>query len=224
MKKFYSAIGVLVLLSILASGAILLLSPDIIPVHYNAAGEVDRMGSKFEMLIFPGFGLSITASLIFLHKNMRKKNAPEAEQKILLGTAIFELILFNALGLFFGIAGIRYGGAGVTMRPELIIPFTGMGAGVMLIFLGCMMPRAGRNALFGLRTKWSMANDRVWEKSQRFGGLSAAVCGLVTIALAATVRGRWTIMALGAAALVWVTACVIASYCYWKRDRAEHGE
>ena len=28
--------------------------PDKIPAHYNAAGEVDRWGSKYEMLIFPG--------------------------------------------------------------------------------------------------------------------------------------------------------------------------
>ena len=34
--------------------------PDQVPGHYNAQGEVDRMGSKFELLLLPGIGLFMT--------------------------------------------------------------------------------------------------------------------------------------------------------------------
>ena len=27
--------------------------PDTVPLHYNAAGEIDRWGSKYESLLFP---------------------------------------------------------------------------------------------------------------------------------------------------------------------------
>ena len=33
--------------------------PDEVPAHYNASGEVDRWGSKYELFILPGIGLFI---------------------------------------------------------------------------------------------------------------------------------------------------------------------
>ncbi len=218
MKKLYYAIGALLIISIISTSVILILSPDVIPAHYNAAGEVDRFGSKYENLIFPGFAVLMVGIFLLILKHQRKKNVPEMEQKVLLGAAIFSLILFNAIGLFFGIAAINYSNNPIKMTPDLIIKFTSIGTGVLLIVFGNIMPKVRRNALFGLRTKWSMANDRVWQKSQRFGGFSAVGCGLTMIILAVFLPGMWNVAVLTAAVLIWVTACILASYRYWKID------
>ncbi len=216
MKKLYYTIALLLIISIISTSVILILSPDVIPAHYNASGEVDRFGSKYENLIFPGFAVLMVGIFLLILKHQRKKNAPEMEQKVLLGTAIFSLILFNAIGLFFGIAAINYSNNPIKMTPDLIIKFTSIGTGVLLIVFGNIMPKVRRNALFGLRTKWSMANDSVWRKSQRFGGFSAVICGLVMIILAIFISGIWNVVVLSATVIVWITACVIASYRYWK--------
>ena len=43
--------------------------PDTIPVHYNLAGEVDRMGSKFEMIMLPIVMIVLTSSLFIIEKH-----------------------------------------------------------------------------------------------------------------------------------------------------------
>lgn len=53
--------------------------------------------------------------------------------------------------------------------------------GLMLIPMGNIMPKVKRNGAFGLRTKWSMANDACWNRCQRMGGLSLMVTGALIV-------------------------------------------
>ncbi|WP_153733129.1 DUF1648 domain-containing protein [Sporosarcina obsidiansis] len=43
--------------------------PDRIPAHFGAAGEVDRWGSKYELLILPAIGIFLWVTLSFLEKH-----------------------------------------------------------------------------------------------------------------------------------------------------------
>lgn len=43
------------------------------------------------------------------------------------------------------------------------------------------MPKVKRNGVFGVRTKWSMSNDTCWNLSQRFGGMSFVITGILII-------------------------------------------
>lgn len=53
--------------------------------------------------------------------------------------------------------------------------------GLTLLVLGNIMPKVRMNSLVGLRTKWSMKNEQVWKKCQRFGGISLMITGILTI-------------------------------------------
>ncbi len=218
MKKMYGTIGVILMLSVILTAVIIILSPDVIPAHYNAVGEVDRFGSKYENLIFPAIVFAVAAGSLLLLKWKKKNNATETEQKILLSTTIFLLLLFTAMGVFFGITAINYSNNPTELSTDTMNKFTSIGLGVLFIVLGNIMPKVRRNAVFGLRTKWSMENDSVWQKSQRFGGFSAVVCGLILIILAVVVPGIWNMVVLAVTVFVWSVACIVASYCYWKRD------
>ena len=63
LKKMYTACVLLILLTLILVLAALPFLPDRIPAHYDAAGVVNRWGSKFEMLIFPGLVLPYGALL-----------------------------------------------------------------------------------------------------------------------------------------------------------------
>ncbi len=221
MKKLYYAIGLLLIFSVILTCVLLTLSPDVIPAHYNAAGEIDRFGSKYEMLIWPGFAFLMTGIPLLLQRYQQRKNAPEQEQRILLGTSLFCLILFNALELFFGVAAIRYA-PGSSLKPDSIIRLVSIGTGILLIILGNVMPKARRNSFFGLRTRWSMANDSIWRKCQRFGGISAVICGLLTVILAVVIPGIWNLYCIGAVILIWATVCTVASYRFWKTSQLKN--
>ena len=68
MKKLYAALYALIILSIAGAGICLSFLPDQIPAHYNFAGEVDRMGSKYETLLLPAFAVLMGAFLLLLAK------------------------------------------------------------------------------------------------------------------------------------------------------------
>src|SRR5205814_10565986 len=53
-----------------------------------------------------------------------------------------------------------------------------LAAGVALAVVGNLLPRARPNWWFGIRTPWTLSNDRVWERTHRLGGYVMMVGGL----------------------------------------------
>lgn len=51
--------------------------PNEVPAHYNAAGEVDRWGSKAELLILPGIGLFTLLFMYVFEKFPEMHNYPQ---------------------------------------------------------------------------------------------------------------------------------------------------
>ena len=72
MKKLYFILFAVLLLCIVGTGIFIILSPDQIPMHYNTAGEVDRIGSKYENLILPVMNLGMGAFFLLMAKGPRK--------------------------------------------------------------------------------------------------------------------------------------------------------
>lgn len=220
MKKLYAICYGVILLCIIGTAILLIFTPDTIPVHYSFAGEVDRFGSKYENLIFPLFAIIMGAFFILLAILQRKKGLA-ANEKILLYTGISTLLFFTALGFYFMLKAIRYDPDATATFSIDVMKFTGIAIGIMLVILGNIMPKARRNAMFGLRTKWSMANDNVWQKSQRFGGITSVLCGLAMIIVSAIIPGVWNLIVTTVIVIVWITLCVIASYQYYKTDSSQ---
>lgn len=102
MKYFYRIAQALIVLGFAGTALFLLLAPDTIPVHYNAAMEVTRMGSKFEFIIFPVISAGMGAVFLFLAKQARSKNRGSGAliEKIFLISAVGEVLLFHGIGLF----------------------------------------------------------------------------------------------------------------------------
>ena len=50
--------------------------PDQVPAHYNALGEVDRWGSKYELLILPVLGASFIVLMGFFERHPELHNYP----------------------------------------------------------------------------------------------------------------------------------------------------
>ena len=228
MKKFKTAICLLMLLSVVITAIMLQFMPDIVPAHYNMAGEVDRLGSKYESLLFPA--ITVAMGLFFLlvdrfvprDKDGRKR---KPEDTVIAASGILTLLYFISMSIVFMGKGIAYGRTGTASVAGIdsagFISVVVIFLGILLVLLGNYMPKARVNAIFGVRTKWSMANDRVWQKSQRFGAITSVICGIAMIVLAAFVRKAlllWVIILL----LFWSAALITVSYVYYRKDRTPH--
>lgn len=61
--------------------------------------------------------------------------------------------------------------------------------GIFMIVFGNIMPKIRMNSAMGLRTKWSMKNEITWKKSQRFGGISFMIVGILIILACSVTKG-----------------------------------
>lgn len=219
MKKLYSILYATLLICVVGTVVFLILSPDQIPVHYNFAGEVDRIGSKYENLLWPGFAIGLGIFFLLMARVPRKRGE-KTNEKVLVIAGVCTLIFFTLLGFYFMLKALKYDPNDTTQISfDDINKFVSIGVGVLLVVLGNIMPKMRRNALFGLRTKWSMANDTVWQKSQRFGGITSVVAGFILIIMALFIPGIWNVVVMTIIIVVWMVLCIVASHKYYLEDQ-----
>jgi uncharacterized membrane protein len=219
MKKLYSALYAVLLICVIGTVVFLILSPDRIPVHYNYAGEVDRIGSKYENLIWPGFAVGMGVFFLLMARIPRKKGE-KTNEKVLMIAGVCTLIFFTLLGFYFMQKALRYDPqAAPQVSFDDLNRFVSVGIGALLVVLGNIMPKMRRNALFGLRTKWSMENDNVWQKSQRFGGITSVIAGFTMIILALLIPGIWNVLVMTIVIVVWLILCIVASHRFYLEDQ-----
>ena len=217
MKKAYGRIVVLVLLTFVITGIFLTVAPDQIPVHYNIHGEIDRWGSKYEFLVFPFISLFFGVVMAWVAKATGKKGE-EFNEKVITGMTVVVLIGFNAMFAFF---------MGKALAPDSLSDGLGdVGIKILLLLmsasfipLGNVMPKTTRNGMVGLRTKWSMADDVCWQKSQRLGGMLMVATGIVSVVLVSLLPVYWGAHALLILLLLDLLASVWGS---WRIYQKEH--
>ncbi len=219
MKKWYSILYAVLLICVVGTVVFLILSPDRIPVHYNFAGEVDRIGSKYENLLWPGFAVGLGLFFLLMARVPGKKGE-KTNEKVLMIAGVCTLVFFTLLGFCFMLKALKYDpDAAPKVSYDDVNRFVSIGIGVLLVVLGNIMPKIRRNSLIGIRTKWSMANDSVWRKSQRFSGIAAVIAGFVMIILALFIPGIWNVLMMTVVIAIWVILCLAASRRYYLEDQ-----
>lgn len=212
MKKLRIAAGALCALSLAAALAAALFLPDEIPAHYGLGGEVDRYGSKYELLIFPAFMLLSRLLMAGLTRLAVTAEKDDATEPVMRFVTVLMLLFFLVLQLYFTYA------AAAEARDLDELPLgvwqLCMGAmGALFIPLGLAMPKLGRNSAAGFRCKWTLLSDEVWTLSQRFAGRMLAASGALTIVCAALLPGAWS----AAAAAVIFAVMFIVDNAYARR-------
>ena len=141
-------------------------------------------------------------------------------ERVVASMTVMVLILFNVLWTFFMCKAIDISSLGGDLG-EISIKLITVSLCVTFILLGNIMPKAERNSMFGLRTKWSMASDRCWQQSQRFGGYVFAIAGILGVVTCPLLPGHWSgyallVLILGSAAI-----CTYASYRIYRKDQGK---
>lgn len=174
------------------------------------------MGSKYEFLLFPLE--AILLGLFFGWMAKRHRQSP-TDEKALVISGICILSVLGFLGIYFQTAAILYEPAASGSFQLKVVHLTVMAIGTTLVLLGNFMPKARRNSYFGLRTGWSLSGDAVWQKSQRFAGHTAVVCGILMILLAAFFDGIPCLVMSTVLVLLWLIAGVVMSYRYCRGSK-----
>jgi len=208
MRKWIPSL--LVIVAVLATLAVYSRLPEQVPTHWNVSGEVDDWSSRLwgawtiplvmaaMLLVFRAFPLI----------DPRRENYPKfagAYEGILIIVLLFMLALHVSLL------------ATMLGRPIAVMRLLPVGIGLLLVGIGALLPKAHANWFIGIRTPWTLSNDRVWERTHRFGGVVMIATGLL-IAASALLAPLWTHRVMAGAIAAMAIIVIAYSYFAWRQE------
>ena len=220
MKKLMWFIS---LIPLAVTALVMQLLPEKIPMHYDLEGNIDRWGSRTEILIFPVVILLITLFWTLLIRWFEKRSVNAATDKekteaalngrIFIITGICQAVMFSVMHFFSMYSSYVEAVKGMDKAKINISNVSCVLLGIMFIVLGNFIPKAKKNGLLGIRTGWSMYNDNTWRKSNFFGGVTMVIAGILTIITSVVADGGLSTILL----LVYIVSVVIISTVYSKK-------
>ena len=163
MRKSEIIIFIIILMSFALGICLYPQMPEKMASHWNIQGKVDGYLSKFWGLFLMPF-ISLVLCLLFLlipKIDPLKANIEKFRKYFDIFIILIILFLFYIylLTIFWNF-GLRFN-LGQLMVPALAILF---------YYCGILVEKSKRNWFIGIRTPWTISNDRVWEKTHKAGG------------------------------------------------------
>jgi uncharacterized membrane protein len=184
--------------------------PPTMPTHWNAHGDVNGWSSR-AVAAWLSPVLMIVMALV-LH-NLPKIDPRRANYEKFRGS--YDLVV-NAVITMLGILHVAMLGSalGWPISMARIAPVL---VGGLFIVLGNVMPRARPNWWFGIRTPWTLSNDRVWERTHRVGGYLFVGAGVLLALTSILPSIAMLPIVIGCCVAVSVIT-VVYSYVAWKQE------
>ncbi len=169
MKKSWIVTGLSLVIAMIG----IFIMPDIIPTHFGPEGTPDDWGSKYFIFLYPG-----VLVLVMLLAEPFKGIDPKLQNY-----ARFDKYYYNFfLGFALFFLGVEIANVAIAMGIDINVgSVTCFLVGVLMFFLGNMMPKIKQNYFFGIKTPWALADEENWYKTHRLGGKIFAVCGIIII-------------------------------------------
>ncbi len=143
-----------------------------VPIHYlGLDGRLHEDNERLTVWLIPVVALIVLGAM---RVAARRGVAPAAQA--------FEATIIGVTGVLLVAEAALIGRA---RNPAFdVMGPVAASVGVLLLVLGNVMGKARHNAVFGLRTPWTLADPRVWDKAHRFVGRAWVLSGLALIAAA----------------------------------------
>lgn len=208
MKRNYFLIGGLMVVAALVATAILYPHlPVRIPSHWDIHDQADGYSAKWTLFIFIP---AIMAGVMLLFAGLQWLSPRHFEVDTFRSTYLYIMIV--VLGLLAYIQAVwLWAAAGGHFRMGRVLMG---GIGLLIALMGNVMGKVQRNFYIGIRTPWTLADERVWYATHRFGAKTFVAGGLLAVALALVGTTFWIVVAIiMAAALI----PAVYSLVYYKR-------
>lgn len=192
--------------------------PAVVPIHWNALGQVDRYASKWvNTLLFPALSLGLYFLLrVVSAQGPRLGGRTSSAANAQVRTTLLVAILLFLLILQLCVTAISLGVA-VDMAFTLNLALA-----LLFIVIGNFLGKTRRNFWMGVRTPWTLTSSLVWERTHRIGGWLFVAVGLLGIPCSFVPLLRpW-----GLLVLVLLAAIFLYGYSYWcyQRNTVEERE
>jgi len=158
--------------------------PDKMATHWGFSGEANGYSGKaFGLFFMPGL-LVVLALMFFLIPRIDplKVNIEKFRNYfdgfIIL---IFLFMLFLQLFIMFWNIGIK-----ININFSMPIAFA-----ILLFYIGIMLEKVKKNWFIGIRTPWTISNDKVWDKTHKLGSKLFKIAAALSLLGAVFYRYSW---------------------------------
>jgi uncharacterized membrane protein len=201
-KAFAVSAGITVAMAAASLWALQRVPDTPLPVQWGLDGRPDMFAPpSLALLLPPAVAAALTLVFALLPKIMPRKGdlsrsrlpyAIASTGTVAMLFVLHLLLIAYALG-----APVNVSAAGVAAT------------GALIAVIGNYLPKTRYNYLLGIRTPWTLADERVWDRTHRFTGVWLMVAGVVAIAIGVLAPDRPVLLGLamagiGAAALAGV--------------------
>jgi len=207
-----TVIIILTLIPFIYLGVIYMDLPDSVPMHWNAKGEMDRMGNKQELWIIP---ILISALMYLLFKFIPKID-PKGQIKKM-GNKYGHLRLGMTVILTALSIGIIYSSTTYETGDKNIPIWIFITIGVLFLIIGNYMPAMKPNYFVGIRTPWTLENETVWRKTHRLAARLFIATGIIIIITALFLPMEWITYITTGTAIAITIWTIIYSYTLFKK-------
>jgi uncharacterized membrane protein len=182
----------------------------LVPIHFGIDGRPDAWARPLVGL----FLLPATAMVVLIACVLLARHAGGGLARS--GTALRTVVLavIGGLGAAHGIVIAAAFGREFNVTRAMVLL-----AGLLLLLVGNVMGKVRPNHWLGIRTPWTLADDRVWDRTHRLAGWIFVGAGAALVIAASIIPAG---KLLGAIVLAVIAVAVIVpcakSYLIW-RDR-----
>jgi uncharacterized membrane protein len=184
-----------------------------VPVHFSMHGDVDGWsGATVGLFMLPGTALALLGVQWLLPRidprgdNLRR--SAKAVTTIFVGvTLLLALVQAQVVAMALGLTGPA------ARMPLLLV-------GGLFVVMGNVLGKLRSNYTVGIRTPWTLSNERVWDQTHRFAGKVFVGAGLLLLVLAmSSLPAQWQAPAIGGTAIAAAMAAVVKSWWLWRRQQ-----
>jgi uncharacterized membrane protein len=208
MRKWYPIVlfAATIIVSIVAYPKL----PDRVPTHWGLDNGVNGYSSKqVASVLMPALILACWAWFRFMPTiDPRRANYAKFSEA-------YDIIIASVLTLLAVIHVVILGAA--VGYPIEIARVVAAVVGVLLIAIGNVLPRARPTWFVGVRTPWTLSNDRVWERTHRVSGYLMVIAGVLALGLAFA-PPQFAGVGVGVLGVAAALGSVIYSYVAWRQE------
>lgn len=149
--------------------------PDQVPMHWNAQGEVDGYGTKFQAVFLMPLVLVAFHWICVLGTSLDPKKQNINDKIFTLVLWIIPVISLLCDSMVFATA------LGHKVSVEIIMPLF---MGTLFVIIGNYMPKCKQSYTVGIKLPWTLDNEENWNKTHRLAGFLWVIGGVIIMATA----------------------------------------
>ncbi|MGI5876887.1 MAG: SdpI family protein [Dethiobacteria bacterium] len=183
--------------------------PEQVPSHWNFRGEVDAYSSRF----WGAFGIPFMTTGIYLLMVFLPFIDPKKHNysKFTRAYQILKAVLVIFMMVLYGLVILSSFGHQVPVGEIVLVSI-----GFLFVIMGVCMKRFKHNYFVGIKTPWTLADERVWQKTHQLGGKVWVFAGFLGI-FAAFLGGITRVVILGISLSIALIIPIVYSYLEYRR-------